>query len=109
MGAIDSAQAQNIAADEGLIPKEFILDDQTSGGSLEDDEKPMEDAPDLATEPVEEALPATKAYAGLAPWIDSKHPEYVNAPVPAVKAAPRATIESEWAAALKWAEEAQDA
>lgn len=86
MGAIDSAQAQNIAADEGLIPKEFILDDQTSGGSLEDDEKPMEadEAPDLATLPTEEALPA-------------------------VKAAKRATIESEWDAALKWAEEARDA
>jgi hypothetical protein len=42
MGALTALQAQNIAADEGLIPKEFVPDDATAGGMLSDDEKPIE-------------------------------------------------------------------
>lgn len=42
MGALTALQAQNIAADEGLIPKEFVPNDATAGGTLSDDEKPIE-------------------------------------------------------------------
>lgn len=80
MGALQPMQAQNIAADQGLIPKEFVPNDETAGGMLSDDEKPLD--------AVQTTIAMARERFGL-------------------KEA-KATIESEWDTALKWVEESQE-
>lgn len=42
-------QARQMAADDGDIPKEFLAEDQTPGGTLTDTEKPVESLGQIAT------------------------------------------------------------
>lgn len=55
-GEITADQARQIAADEGDVPREFLTEDQTPGGSLADDEKPLEDVAPAAEAPVAEEV-----------------------------------------------------
>lgn len=86
-GSLTGAQMMNIMADENIIPKAIVAQDLTPGGSLGDNEKP-----DDITEA--EGLLAQAAARQL--------------PQPVTKATPRSLIDSEWAAALAWAQEAQE-
>lgn len=60
-GIITAEQARNLAVDDGDLPREFLQNDATGGGTLADDEKQMEtaegakiEAPAPATQPVPE-------------------------------------------------------
>lgn len=53
-GEITAEEARQIAADDGDLPRELLAQDQTPGGTLQDDEKPLN----------EEELPATTVGAG---------------------------------------------
>jgi hypothetical protein len=87
MGALQPMQAQNIAADQDLIPKEFVPNDETAGGQLSDDEKPIEVQVGGYLQQARDALALRQQ--------------------PLLEATKAATIESEWDAALKWVEESQ--
>lgn len=87
MGALQPMQAQNIAADQGLIPKEFVPNDETAGGMLADDEKPIEVQAQGYLQQARERLAMQAA--------------------PMATKAAKPTIDSEWDAALKWVEESQ--
>jgi hypothetical protein len=105
MGALTAPQAQNIAADEGLIPKEFVPNDATAGGTLSDDEKPIEQEATSVLQQARERLqmtatPMPQTKAGMVYWNGMGW-----VPMPTVTKA--ATIDSEWDAALKWVDESQ--
>lgn len=86
IGALTAMQAQNIAADEGIIPKEFVPNDATAGGQLSDDEKPIDVETTSVLQQARERVQMTAT------------------PMPVTKAA---TIESEWDAAIRMVEESQ--
>ncbi len=56
-GEITAEEARQIAVDDGDIPREFLTEDQTPGGSLADDEKPLEDVAPAAEAPVAPEAP----------------------------------------------------
>jgi hypothetical protein len=91
-GILTQAQALNLAADWGLIPREFLPadGDQTPAGDLSDDEKPV----GLI---VPAALPAPVAAPVAAP--------VPPAPLPLVKEAKADDLDDE---AIKWAVEISD-
>lgn len=84
-GGLTGAQMMNIMADENIIPKAIVADDLTPGGSLGDNEKPDD---------------ITEA-EGLLAQARAQLPQ-------ATKATTRSLIDSEWDAAMKWAQEAQE-
>jgi hypothetical protein len=88
-GAMNGNQMLNIMADENIIPRAMVQQDLTPGGSLGDNEKPSD-------EPEQEAQ-------GLL-----QQARQIAAPIPATKATTRSLIDSEWDAAIKWAQEAQE-
>lgn len=125
IGALSALQAQNIAADEGMIPKEFVPNDQTGGGSLEDDEKPYDpvrQADQLILQTTQQGL-VRKAYQEIRPYIDmpdqvlldtlyGMHTTYgpvtfarLVSEATAVRKAAQRT--QEWDAAMQWIEESQ--
>lgn len=126
MGALDAMQAQNIAADQGLIPKEFVPNDATAGGMLSDDEKPIEQGAQGVLAMARQRLammgqPQTPRIKSVGCPIcgertpDGTHCSYCAAPLKLgytgktadLSRFKAATIESEWDAALKWVEESR--
>lgn len=90
-GEISPAEARQIAMDAGDMPPELMQLDQTQGGSLTDAQKPITD--EGAT-----LLQQARLLAKPAP----------TPPAQSAMKEARATIESEWDAALKWVQEAQE-
>ena len=82
-GALTPEQMTNILADEKIIPKTAVAEDMTPGGALADSEKPIDQVIGEGVSTLQSLL----------------RPQQTKAA--------RATIDSEWDAALKWAEEAE--
>ena len=87
-GALSPAQMLNIMADEGIVPKTMVPDDETPGDSLADSEKPVEGEPDGGAGASADSLALGDATTTKG-------------------ARERTLIAQEWDAALKWAKEAQ--
>jgi hypothetical protein len=55
-GEITTAEAKQMAVDAEDVPREFLTEDLTAGGTLQDDQKPLGDAPLPAALPVDAAV-----------------------------------------------------
>jgi hypothetical protein len=93
-GAISAYQMLQAAVDEGDLPKEYLPQDMTDAGVVSDNDK-LVTGEAQATMPVATPLP-------------SSTPQAQSAGGPVMKAAKSATIEDEWAEAVKWAEGASE-
>lgn len=83
-GVLSKEQALNLAVDMNLVPREFLPVDQTPGGALADDEKPVDEIQQALQQPVQPA------------------------PAPPVVTKDESLIDSEWEQAKQWARMASE-
>jgi hypothetical protein len=69
-GEITVAQAQQLGVDAGDLPREFIVHDETPGGSLGDEEKPLTEIPAALAAP--STTTTTKATSEAAALVDQE-------------------------------------
>lgn len=96
-GTISAEQARQMAADDGDIPREFLAEDQTAGGQLADDEKPIDPA---AIVPWPTTTPATAPAAPAVPVPATKADDETPGPLRRLIARLSASIEG-WTDALE--------